>query len=165
MPSSRTNRVRNRLIVVAVGISTGALLAGTAAALPAPQVKARAGYYTGHEADKPSPVPVTFTVSKNRKKVLNFSAEAEAKAGCTNHLTGFEAPTAPMLIGNAGRFTRSSTSYPQPGVRVTVTGRFTAPTTVTGHIAIRFTRVKGCNANRAFTAQRTAATAPAPSPT
>ena len=65
-----------------------------------------------------------------------------------------------MAIGKAGRFSRSSTSYPQPGVRVTVTGRFNSATTVTGHIAIRFTRVKGCNATRAFTAQRTAATAP-----
>ena len=51
------------------------------------------------------------------------------------------------------------------GVRVTVTGRFTSPTTVSGHIAIHFNRVKGCNANRAFTAQRTAAAAPGPAAT
>jgi hypothetical protein len=157
--------VRSQVIAVAIGVAAVTTLAGTASAVSAPQVKARPGYYTGQEADKPTPVSVSFTVSKNRKKVLAFSAEAEAKAGCQNHLTGFEAPTAAMAIGPAGRFARSSTSYPQPGVRVTVTGRFTSPTTVSGHIAIHFNRVKGCNANRAFTAQRTAAAAPGPAAT
>jgi hypothetical protein len=126
----------------------------------APQLIPRAGYYTGHEADKPSPVPVSFVVSKNHKRVRSFTAEAEAKAGCTNHLTGFEAPTGPMLISAAGRFSHTSTNYPQAGVRVTVRGRFTSARTVTGHIIIHFSQVKGCNANRAFAAHRTAVAAP-----
>jgi hypothetical protein len=146
---------------VALGFALASLLRSTAAAAAAaPQVIARAGYYTGQEAFKPSPVPVSFTVSKNHKKVLGFSAEAQVRAGCKNHLTGFEAPTAPMAIGPAGRFSRSSTAYPQAGVTVTVTGRFTSPANVTGHIAIRFARVKGCNASRIFVAHRTAAHAP-----
>jgi hypothetical protein len=141
-------------------LGVAATLSAAAGVLPAsatagPQVTARAGHYTGHEADKPSPLPVSFTVSANHKRVVSFSAEAEAKAGCKNHLTGFQAPTAAMQIGPAGRFARSSTTYPQPGVRVTVTGRFTTPSKVFGHITIRFARVKGCNASRAFTAKRT----------
>jgi hypothetical protein len=149
--------VRSRAVLLGLGV---AMTASGWTALPAaavPQVVPRSGSYIGHEADKPSPVPVSFVVSKNHKRIRSFTAEAEAKAGCTNHLTGFEAPTGPMAIGAAGRFTRTSTNYPQAGVRVTVTGRFTSARTVTGHIRIRFATIKGCNANRVFTAHRTSA--------
>jgi hypothetical protein len=153
--------VRSRAVLAGLGLGVAALLSGSATASAGAQVTPRAGYFTGHEAYKPGPVPVSFTVGKGRKNVLQFSGEAEVKAGCQNHLTGFEAPTAPMAIGPAGRFTRTSTSYPQKGVVVRVTGRFVSPTKVTGHISVVLRRVQGCNASRAFTAQRTAATAPA----
>jgi hypothetical protein len=153
--------VRNGAIVAGLGLCLAAVFGAAAPASAAPpQATPRAGYYTGHEADKPSPVPVSFTVGKGRKNVLNFNAEAEVKAGCKNHLTGFEAPTAPMAIGPAGRFAGSSTAYPQKGVTVRVTGRFVSATKATGLITVTLRRVKGCNASRAFTAQRTAAAAP-----
>jgi hypothetical protein len=153
--------VRSGAVLAGLGFSLVAILGAAAPASAAPpQVTPRAGYYTGHEADKPSPLPVSFTVGTGRKNVLHFNAEAEVKAGCQNHLTGFEAPTAPMSIGTAGRFADASTAYPQKGVVVRVTGKFVSPTKATGLISVTLRRVKGCNASRAFTAQRTAAAAP-----
>jgi len=155
--------VSSRAVLAGLCLSLG-LVAGLGTATPASataQVTARAGHYTGREADKPKPVPVSFTVSANHKRVLSFTAEAEVKAGCKNHLTGFEAPTAPMAIGPAGRFARSSTAYPQKGVVVRVTGRFISATKVTGLISVTLRNVKGCNASRGFTAQRDAAAASA----
>ena len=140
-----------------IGLGIGAAVVGLVVpASAAPQVAPRAGHYSGSEAVKPSPLPVTFVVSKNRRRVQAFAAEAQVKAGCTNHITEFQAPTGPMPISTAGRFSRSSRAYPQKGVQVTVTGHFTSPTTVSGHITIRLSTVKGCNASRPFSAQRTA---------
>lgn len=141
-----------------LGIIAAACLAAPATADT--QIKPRAGHFSGQEAFGTTPVPVTFTVSKNRKKVVNFSAQAEVKAGCTNHIQSFQAPFSPMPITTDGHFTGTTTSYPQKGVRVTVTGTFTSAVRAKGRITIHFNRVKGCNANRPFTAHRTGATAP-----
>jgi hypothetical protein len=143
---------------LALGLAAVACLAAPASA--AAQIKPRAGYFAGQEADRTTPMPVSFTVSKNRKKVVSFTGQAVVKAGCTNNIQSFQAPRAPMPIKAKGRFTRSSTNYPQKGVRVTVTGTFTSATKANGHITIHFANIRGCNASRVFTARRTAATAP-----
>jgi hypothetical protein len=124
---------------------------GTANA--AQQPRPRAGSYSGQEANGTTPVPVSFTVSKNRNKVVGFSGQAVVKVGCKNHIRSFEAPHAAMAI-KGGRFSGSSTSYPQKGVRVVVTARFTSQVKAKGRIAIRFSRVKRCTVSRSFTAER-----------
>jgi hypothetical protein len=146
---------RAGITAAAIGVIVASGLAPASALTP--QVRApRAGHYAGQVAAKPSPLPVTFTVANGPKRVTGFTAQALVKAGCTNHITSFEAPVAPMRISAAGRFARVSRAYPQKGVIVTVTGRFTSRTTATGLITIRLTRIKGCNATHRFSAQRTA---------
>ncbi|HTW21389.1 MAG TPA: hypothetical protein VME70_14395 [Mycobacteriales bacterium] len=128
--------------------------AGSVAASAATPLGPRAGQYTGQEAASPQPLPVSFTVASSHRRIVAFSAEAEVKAGCKNHITEFQAPTGPMPI-TSGRFTKTSHAYPQKGVAVTVTGHFTSRTTARGRITVRFTKVRGCNASRLFRAHRT----------
>jgi hypothetical protein len=132
-----------------------AALAGVVPASATSVARPRAGKYAGQETYNNNPLPVTFNVSRNRKRVMRFSGQAQVKRGCTNHITGFQAPTGPMTITAAGRFSARSTSYPQPGVRVKVTGTFVSRVKARGHISVRIAKPKGCNASRPFTAQRT----------
>jgi hypothetical protein len=134
-------------LACSAGITTAA--AGSTAATP------RAGHFAGSETFSPDPIPVQLTVTNGPKTVRNFTGSARVKAGCKNNFAGYEAPKGPMKVTKAGHFTQSLTTYPGPLVTVTVTGNFTSPTTVTGHITIVFKRVKGCNSSRAFTATRT----------
>jgi hypothetical protein len=156
-PTIRTTRGARRLLEsgVAATALTCVVLGGlglpTAHAVTS--VRPRAGSWTGQEKNGTAPSPVSFTVSARGASVTNFSGEAIVRAGCVNHIQGFSAPTGPMPI-TAGRFHGVETSYPQRGVRVTVTGTFTTRATVRGHIAIHFKRVDGCDTSRAFTARR-----------
>jgi len=141
---------------VASGVAV-CLAAVAGAAIPAAAgtaITPRAGAFSGQETAGANPLPVTFTVAKGRKRVVHFVGQAETRAGCTNHITGFQAPTGPMKINKGAHFTASSSNYPQKGVTVTVTGRFTSPTTARGHISVRIVHVKGCAISRLFTASR-----------
>lgn len=121
----------------------------------AAQVTPRVGKYTGTETGPGDGSSITFTVTKNHKTVRNLVGNAETKTGCKAHYTGFQARPGPMKITSRGGFTASTTAYPGPKVRVTVTGRFTSATKVSGHVIVRFKTLKGCNASSPFTATRT----------
>lgn len=139
------------LIAVAVMVLTGlAANAAQAAANGHP----RPGPWAGQEANGTAPSPVSFTVDPSGTTVSDFSGEGIVKAGCTNHIQGFSAPTGPMTISN-GQFRGVETSYPQRGVRVVVTGNFVSRTKARGRIHIHFKRVDGCEATRRFTARPT----------
>jgi hypothetical protein len=127
---------------------------GLSTADAAPSAPPRPGAWAGQEANGTTPSPVSFTVASLGGTVSNFSGEAIVKTGCTNRIQGFSAPTGPMAITN-GRFRGVETSYPQHGVRVTVTGTFTARTKARGRIKVHFKRVSGCDAVRPFTARPT----------
>lgn len=137
---------------------TGAALSGfaLAAANAATSPHPRPGPWAGQEANGTAPSPVSFTVDPAGDAVTDFSGEGIVKAGCTNHIQGFSAPTGPMSVTN-GRFRGVETSYPQRGVRVVVTGTFTARTKARGRIQIHFKRVDGCDETRRFTARPTSA--------
>jgi hypothetical protein len=154
--------VRSGVISVGVAIGVSALAGLSNPAAGATQARPRAGYFAGQEADGSTLMPVHFSVSKNRKKVVAFTAQAIAKAGCTRQLQSVQAPLGPMPIRANGQFRASSTTYPTPGIRVTVTGTFTSPIRARGHIMIHYANGNGCNANRLFTAVRTGASAPPP---
>jgi hypothetical protein len=147
MPAPRT-----LVVIVSVAVISGLGLS-VASAGSSSSVQPRPGPWAGQEANGTTPSPVSFTVGPTGDLVTNFSGEGIVKAGCTNHLQGFSAPTGPMTITN-GRFRGVETSYPQRGVRVVVTGTFTTRTKARGRIHIHFKRVDGCDATRTFTAQR-----------
>jgi hypothetical protein len=132
--------------IIALGVATAAPATGT--------VTPRAGHYAGTETFKPTSIPVQFSVTNGPKTVRSFAGTARVKAGCKNNIAGYQAPTGPMKVTKAGHFSASLTTYPGPAVKVTVTGRFTSPTKVTGHITVKFKRAAGCNSSRAFTATR-----------
>jgi hypothetical protein len=130
--------------------------AGTATASSAEQVRPRQGHFNGQEANGAQPVPVSFTVSPNHRKVRRFSGEGIVKSGCGNHIVGFQAPSSPMTVTKRGRFRGVETNYPQPGVRVVVVGTFTAKARARGHITVHIADVSGCDATHHFTASSTA---------
>jgi hypothetical protein len=150
---ARVARVARLALLAAVTVS----VVGVVPAAAAGQAKPRAGRYAGQEVYDNNPLPVTFNVSRDRSRVVRFTGQAVTKDGCTNHITSFQAPSGPMTITAAGRFsaTSTSTSYPQPGVRVKVTGTFVSRLKAKGHISIRISKHRDCNARRPFTAQRT----------
>jgi hypothetical protein len=137
-------------VVVSVAVIAGF---GFSSAYAASDTPPRPGAWAGQEANGTSPSPVSFTVGPMGSTVTNFSGEAIVKAGCTNHIQGFSAPTGPMTIAD-GHFRGVERSYPQQGVRVTVIGTFTTRTRARGRINIHFKRVAGCDASHAFTATR-----------
>ncbi|HEX3823366.1 MAG TPA: hypothetical protein VHV79_02745 [Mycobacteriales bacterium] len=132
----------------ALSAAVAAPVTGSGSAVP------RAGSYAGAETFKPTPIPVQFTVTNGPKTVRSFASSARVKAGCKNNIAGYQAPTGPMKVTKAGRFSESLTTYPGPAVKVTVIGHFTRPAKVTGRITVKFKRAKGCNSSRAFTATR-----------
>jgi hypothetical protein len=146
--------MRNCFLTVAVAAGVVAALAGTVPAAVAGQATPRTGKFVGQEEFGNNPLAVSFTVPKNRQRVLDFSGQAEAKDGCTNHITGFSAPDRPMTITADGHFSAVSRNYPK-GVRVKVTGTFTSRAKARGHISVRIAKLDGCNASRLFTAVRT----------
>jgi hypothetical protein len=150
-------RVRNHVVAAGLITATMAVAAVGEPASGAVQVRPRAGAYDGTETGPGDNSAITFTVSKNRKVVGNLTGNAEARAGCTAHYTGFELPPGRMAITNGVHFRRSTTRYPGPKVRVTIVGHFTSATAAAGRIVVHFTTVKGCNATTPFTANRTGA--------
>jgi hypothetical protein len=138
-------------LVVAMSVATGT----SAAATGVPAIHPRAGAYAGTESGPAAGAAITFTVAKNRTTIRHLSGRAATRKGCHAPYIGFALPAGPVPIGRKGAFVTSSTLYPGPKVRVTLTGRFTSPTRATGHIVVRFARVKGCNATSAFIATRT----------
>jgi hypothetical protein len=153
--SQRVTTVHSRTTQTAIVLGVCAALAGAVPASATSQARPRAGKYAGQETYNNDPLPVTFNVSRDRKRVMRFSGQAEVKGGCTNHITGFQAPTGPMAITAQGRFSASSRNYPQPGVRVKVTGTFVSRVKAKGHIKVRIAKHPGCTASRPFVAQRT----------
>jgi hypothetical protein len=142
-------------LAIALGLALAAIASSELPASAGSQDKPRAGSFAGQEANGDNPLPVSFNVPKKRNRVIHFVGQAETKTGCTNHITGFQAPTGPMHIDSNGHFTATSTNYPQDGVTVTVHGGFTSRIKARGHIAVRVAHVKGCNSSRLFTVQRT----------
>jgi hypothetical protein len=147
--------MRSRLATVVVAVAAGT------AALPVPAGAVavsgpRPGKYAGTEAFGTTPLPVKFMVSRNRLRVRKFTAQAQVKAGCTNHITSFQAPTGPMSISADGGFSAVSRNYPQNGVRVRVSGIFTSRTKARGHVSVRIAKHPECDARRPFHARRRA---------
>jgi hypothetical protein len=138
-------------LVLATSVTAGM----GAAAGDVPTVHPRAGTYAGTESGPAAGAALTFTVAKNRTTIRHLSGRAATRKGCHAPYIGFALPAGPVPIDRKGAFVTSSTLYPGPRVRVTVTGRFTSPTRATGHILVRFARVKGCNATSAFVTTRT----------
>jgi len=141
------------------GSSVVAVLAAGAVALPLPvsavgTSQPRSGKYAGTEAFGTTPLPVKFIVSRNRLRVRKFTAQAQVKAGCSNHITSFQTPTGPMSISADGKFSAESRNYPQKGVRVRVSGVFVSGTKARGHISVRIAKHPECNARRVFHAKR-----------
>jgi hypothetical protein len=125
----------------------------TPAASAAATVRPAAGTFAGSEAGSPGGT-VTFVVPTSRSSVRHFTATVPTRAGCTAPYIGFQAPSGAVPIAVDGSFTASSTNYPGPKVRVTVTGRFTSRTTAVGSVSVHFARVTGCNCTTAFRATR-----------
>jgi hypothetical protein len=142
-------------VAVAVAVAIPVLSAVPTAAVS--DSKPRAGKYVGKEAFGTTPLPVSFVVSRDRLRVTKFTGQAQARNGCSNHITSFQAPTGPMTIGADGRFKASSHNYPQQGVQVRVTGRFVSRTKARGHISVRIANQPDCNARRSFHARRASA--------
>jgi hypothetical protein len=132
------------------------VLAGILAPVASAVVMIRpvAGAYAGSESGSPGG-PVTFVVSKSRTSVRHFTATVPARAGCTAPYVGFQAPAGAIQISADGRFTASSTNYPGPKVRVTMTGRFTSRTKAVGQLSVHFARLTGCNRTTGFRVTRT----------
>jgi hypothetical protein len=121
----------------------------------------RPGRYAGTEAFGTTPLPVKFMVARTRLKVRKFTAQAQVKDGCSNHITSFQTPTGPMSISADGHFSAVSHNYPQKGVRVRVSGVFTSQTKARGHISVRIAKHPECDARRPFHARRHAIHRPA----
>jgi hypothetical protein len=150
MQRRKTARIAVATAVAAGSAALGCL--GIRAAHAATSGHPRPGPWAGEEANGTAPSQVSFTVEPTGGAVSDFSGEGIVKAGCTNHIQGFSAPTGPMTVTN-GRFRGVETSYPQRGVRVVVTGTFTTRTKARGRIQIHFKRVDGCDAVRRFSAR------------
>jgi hypothetical protein len=139
---------------LAVLVATLGPVSGAARAASMPvAVRPAAGTFAGSESGLPGG-PVTFVVPASRLSIRHFTATVPARAGCTAPYVGFQAPSAAMHIAVDGSFTASSTNYPGPKVRVTVTGRFTSRTKAVGSVIVHFARVTGCNRTTAFRATR-----------
>jgi hypothetical protein len=146
--------MRSGAVGLAACVTLGVVTVGAVPAGGVTQLKPRAGNYIGHETFGDNPLPVSFTVSRDRTRVVDFRGQAAAREGCTNRITSFQAPTGPMPISAAGRFSDTSTNYPQRGVRVKVIGRFISRIRVRGHIRVRIAKMPACTASRLFTARR-----------
>lgn len=146
--------MRSRLAVVGAAAAALTVMAGAVPTSAVGDLKPRAGKYLGKEAFGSTPLPVTFTVSRDRTRVTKFTAQAQVRNGCSNHITSFQAPTGPMTVSSDGRFSAKSKNYPQQGVRVRVTGVFTSRTKARGHISVRIAKQKDCDARRVFRAKR-----------
>jgi hypothetical protein len=144
--------VRSGLLGGSIAVVAAVLTAAPAGA--AQTLKPRAGHYAGQEAYGTTPLPVSFTVTRSRTRVTKFTAQAEVRGRCSNHITSFQAPTGPMRIDANGRFAARSTNYPQSGVRVRVSGVFTSRAKVRGRISVHIAGQKDCDASRSFHAQR-----------
>jgi hypothetical protein len=128
-----------RTAQIAVLATFAVVLGSTLPAAASSQHRPRAGKFAGQERYDSDSLPVTFTVSRDRARVLRFVGQAAVKDGCTNHITGFQA---------------TSKNYPQPGVRVRVTGRFVSRSKARGHVSVRIANSTGCNVSRPFSARR-----------
>jgi hypothetical protein len=146
----------SRVLHATVALAAAGSLGFATAAHGATSVKPRPGAWTGSEANGTAPSPLSFTVAPAGGTVMSFSGEGIVRAGCSNHIQGFSAPTGPMAITN-GRFHGVETSYPQRGVRVTVVGTFATRKKARGQIKIHFKHLTGCDATRHFTARHTSA--------
>jgi hypothetical protein len=122
------------------------------------QAKPKAGHYSGHAAYA-TPVPVTFSVNRKRTKVVNFSSQADVKAGCTAPNPSFETPITPKKISKSGHFKQSYSAYTDASgkpyhVKVTVTGHFTSRTKVSGKFILVSKKYKHCNQTVHWSASR-----------
>jgi hypothetical protein len=142
--------VRSAACVAAVMTAAAAVPAGAVTAAISP----RPGRYAGFEVSGTTRLPVSFTVSRDRSRIVTFNGQTAVKAGCTNHIKSFEAPSGPIPIAPDGSFAATSRSYPQDGVRVRVSGHFLTRVKARGHISVRVAKVEGCNISRPFTASR-----------
>jgi hypothetical protein len=145
----------SRVLAAGFGLAVAAMLGAGMPASATTLVKPRAGTFAGTESGPGNGSTVSFVVTTNRKVIRKFTGNATVKAGCKGPYAGYEAPTGPMAITKRGTFTKSTTAYPGPKLRVTVTGRFTSPTTASGRVVVRFKRLKGCNATIPFSVVRT----------
>jgi hypothetical protein len=151
-PVRRRARTLHRAAgLIAALVTLGAILGPAASAVVT--IRPAAGAWAGSESGSPGG-PVTFVVPKSRTSLRHFTATVPARAGCTAPYVGFQAPTGAMPVGADGRFTGSSTNYPGPKVRVTVTGRFSARTKAVGQLTVHFARLTGCNRTTWFHATR-----------
>jgi hypothetical protein len=138
--------------LVALGGILGPIGAMPEAASATATLRPAAGSFTGSESGSPGGA-VTFVVPRTRSSVRHFSATVPARTGCTAPYIGFQAPSAAMSVVD-GHFTGSSTRYPGPKVRVTVSGRFISRTTAAGLVSVHFARVAGCNRKTTFRVTR-----------
>jgi hypothetical protein len=146
----------NRLTVAVALLSVAALFATTTSLAAAPEAATYAGQIKREGA---TPQPIRFAVSKNKKKVTDFSFPSSYPVYCQGG--GFGTPVSkPAKISAQGAFTAKlplvfAPRHQNQGVLI-VTGTFTAQGKVKGSVTTDFKAVDNlntCNGTSAFSAR------------
>jgi hypothetical protein len=147
-------------LTVVAGIVFGALCAGgaTTSVAAETQAKPKPGQFAGTET-APTPIPISFRVTKSRKRVTHITGAAQVKStGCDNAATSFGFSARGAKINRVGHFrlVYGPSYFPtSKGTTVTITGHFTSTTRAAGHVSVRIKHKSGCDASLPYAAHRT----------